>query len=175
MNGLRAILAILVLVSAAGCSRPAGPAAPGGKLRQRIVSFSPAITRILFDMGLGERGVGVGHLTQIQLLGEPLETARVADFQLSSGSDFFGHTGVLRFLQGRLVAKPVLAAERCQGCWVCVEHCPAGALSKNGQQPAFDYGKCICCYCCQELCPNNAIELRRPLLARMLDRRDEGE
>jgi uncharacterized protein (DUF362 family)/Pyruvate/2-oxoacid:ferredoxin oxidoreductase delta subunit len=122
-----------------------------------------------------ERGVGVGDLAQIELLGEPLETTRVADFQLSSGSDFFGHTGVLRFLQGRLVAKPVLVAERCQGCWVCVEHCPAGALSKNGQLPAFDYGKCICCYCCQELCPNNAIELRRPLLARMLDRRDEGE
>ena len=122
-----------------------------------------------------ERGVGVGGLAQIELLGEPLETTRVADFQLSSGSGFFGHTGVLRFLQSRLVAKPVLVAERCQGCWVCVEHCPAGALSKNGQQPAFDYGKCICCYCCQELCPNNAIELRRPLLARMLDRRDEGE
>ena len=116
-----------------------------------------------------EQGVGVGDLAQIELLGEPLEAMRVADFQLASGSGMlFRPTGLLRFLQGRLVAKPVLVAERCQGCWVCVEHCPAGALSKNERLPVFDYGKCIRCYCCQELCPNDAIKLRRPLLARML-------
>ena len=116
-----------------------------------------------------EQGVGVGDLARIELLGEPLEAMRVADFRLPSGSaTSFRATGLLRFLQGRLVAKPVLVAERCQGCWVCVEHCPAGALSKNERQPTFDYGKCIHCYCCQELCPNDAIKLRRPLLARML-------
>jgi formate hydrogenlyase subunit 6/NADH:ubiquinone oxidoreductase subunit I len=94
---------------------------------------------------------------------------RVAGFRLPSGpAASLRATGLLRFLQGRLVAKPVLVAERCQGCWVCVEHCPAGALSKNERLPVFDYGKCIRCYCCQELCPNDAIKLRRPLLARML-------
>jgi len=116
-----------------------------------------------------EQGVGVGDLAQIEVLGEPLEAMRVADFRLSSGSaSLFRATGLLRFLQGMLLAKPVLVTERCKGCWVCVEHCPAGALSKDGRLPAFDYGKCIRCYCCQELCPNDAIELRRPLLARML-------
>ncbi len=116
-----------------------------------------------------EQGVGVGDLALIDILGEPLEAMRVADFRLSSGSGtLFRSTGLLRFLQGRLVAKPVLVAERCQGCWVCVEHCPAEALSKNERQPVFDYGKCIHCYCCQELCPNDAIKLRRPWLARML-------
>lgn len=116
-----------------------------------------------------EQEVGVGDLSQIELPGEPLETMRVADFQLPSGPElFFRATGLLRFLQNRLVAKPVLVDERCKGCWVCIEHCPAEALSKNGRLPVFDYDKCICCYCCQELCPNDAIELRRPLLARML-------
>ena len=115
-----------------------------------------------------EQGVGAGDLAQIELLGEPLEAMRVSDFRLPSGPElFFRATGLLRFLQGRLVAKPMLVAERCQGCWVCVEHCPAEALSKNERQPTFDYGKCIYCYCCQELCPSDAIELRRPLLARM--------
>jgi len=115
-----------------------------------------------------EQGVGVGDLARIELLGEPLEAMRVADFQLPSGPDlFFRATGLLRFLQNRLVAKPVLVDERCKGCWVCVEHCPAEALSKNGRLPVFDYGKCICCYCCQELCPNDAISLRRPWLARV--------
>jgi len=116
-----------------------------------------------------EQGVGVGDLAQIELLGESLEAMRVADFQLASGSGMlFRPTGLLRFLQGRLVAKPVLVAERCQGCWVCLEHCPADAMSKDGWRPVFDYGKCIRCYCCQELCPHDAIKLRRPLLARIL-------
>ena len=116
-----------------------------------------------------EQGVGTGDLAHIEVLGEPLEAMRVADFRLSSGSGILSRpTGLLRFLQGRLVAKPVLVAKRCQGCWVCVEHCPAEALSKNERQPVFDYGKCIHCYCCQELCPNDAIKLRQPLLARML-------
>jgi ferredoxin len=116
-----------------------------------------------------EQGVGVGALAQIEVLGEPLEAMRVADFQLASGSGMlFRPTGLLRFLQGRLVAKPVLVSERCQGCWVCLEHCPADAMSRNGRRPVFDYGKCVRCYCCQELCPHDAIKLRRPLLARML-------
>jgi ferredoxin len=116
-----------------------------------------------------EQGVGVGDLAQIEVVGAPLATMRVADFRLPSGPDlFFRAPGLLRFLQGRLVAKPVVVDERCKGCWVCVEHCPAEALSKNGRRPEFDYGKCICCYCCQELCPNDAVELRQPLLARVL-------
>lgn len=118
-----------------------------------------------------EQGVGTGDLTQIEVLGERLETMRVADFRVPSGPEaLFRATGLLRFLQGRLVARPVLKAKQCKGCWVCVEHCPAGALSKNGRQPVFDYGKCIRCYCCQELCPNDAVELQKPLVARMLVR-----
>ncbi|MFH1928606.1 MAG: DUF362 domain-containing protein [Chloroflexota bacterium] len=117
-----------------------------------------------------EQGVGVGDLARIELLGEPLEAMRVADFQLPSGPELFLRaTGLLRFLRGRLVARPVLVAERCKGCWVCVEHCPAEALSKNVRHPILDYGKCIRCYCCQELCPNDAIELRQPWLLRVLD------
>lgn len=116
-----------------------------------------------------EQGVGVGELSQIELLGQPLEAMRVADFQIPSGqAAAFRATGLLRFMQGRLVARPVIIVERCQGCWVCVDHCPAGAMSKNEQYPTIDYDKCIRCYCCQELCPSDAIKLKRPLLARML-------
>ncbi|MCL5292952.1 MAG: DUF362 domain-containing protein [Actinobacteria bacterium] len=116
-----------------------------------------------------EQEIGMGDLEQIDLLGEPLETMRVTGFQLPSGpAAFFRARGLLSFLQGRLVAKPALVTDRCKGCWVCIEHCPAEALSKNKRTPVFDYDKCIRCYCCQELCPNDAIELRRPLLARLV-------
>lgn len=118
-----------------------------------------------------EQGMGMGDLAQIKIVGESLEAMRVADFQIPSAPEaFLRATGVLRFLQSRLVARPTLVAERCKGCWVCVEHCPAGALPKDGRRPVLDYHKCIRCYCCQELCPNDAVALRQPLLVRMLTR-----
>jgi iron complex transport system substrate-binding protein len=46
------------------CSRGAGPTtAPAGQ--KRVVSFSPAITQMMFDMGLGERVVGVTRLCEL--------------------------------------------------------------------------------------------------------------
>jgi len=59
---------------------------------------------------------------------------------------------------------------RCQGCWVCLEHCPSEAITRDGEISRIDYGKCVRCYCCQELCPHDAIDLRRPLVARLLGR-----
>lgn len=41
----------------------------------------------------------------------------------------------------------------------------------NGRRVAvYDYNKCIKCYCCQEMCPQEAIIVRKPLLARLADR-----
>lgn len=116
------------------------------------------------------QGVGVGDLAQIEVLGEEPQAMRVAEFLLPSGPPLLRYRILGRLARGRLVAKPVLLAERCQGCWVCVEHCPALALLKDGKRPSFDYEKCIRCYCCQEMCPHDAISLQRPLLARWLVR-----
>jgi len=57
-------------------------------------------------------------------------------------------------------AKPRLKVNRgrCTQCQVCVQHCPAGALSMEGI-PRLDKNKCISCYCCYELCPQQAVEL----------------
>lgn len=118
-----------------------------------------------------EQGAGTGALAAIELTGEPLVTLRVPDFRLPAGREgFFRATGLFRFLQRRLLATPVLVANRCKGCWICVEHCPAEALAKDGRLPVFDYAKCIRCYCCQELCPHDSIALQQPLLARLLVR-----
>ena len=53
---------LLAALAAAGCSRQPAPA-KGRTVR--IVSFSPAITRILFDMGLGEQVVGVTRFCRL--------------------------------------------------------------------------------------------------------------
>ena len=48
--------------------------------------------------------------------------------------------------------------ELCTRCGVCVEHCPARALTQK-EIPLLNPEKCFACYCCLELCPNQAIEL----------------
>jgi len=117
-----------------------------------------------------EQNVGIGDLAQIELLGEKLESMSVADFRLPSSHGSFLSAAAMPFLRSRIVAKPVVAKDRCEGCWTCVEHCPASALSKDGRLPKVDYDRCIRCYCCQEMCPHDAMELRRPLLARLFSR-----
>jgi ferredoxin len=69
---------------------------------------------------------------------------------------------MLAFFQRR----PVIDAERCVHCGICVSHCPVPgkALSfRNGknQPPVYDRKKCIRCFCCQEMCPQKAITAGR--------------
>jgi uncharacterized protein (DUF362 family)/Pyruvate/2-oxoacid:ferredoxin oxidoreductase delta subunit len=116
-----------------------------------------------------EQGIGVGNISSINVLGENLKEMQIEDFQLPSGTaSFFRARGLMRFLRSMLVAKPDLVRDNCKKCWICMEHCPSGALSKKGEYPSFDHKKCIRCYCCQELCPSNAIELRTPFLGRFV-------
>ncbi len=116
-----------------------------------------------------EQGIGIGDISHIDVLGEDLKDMRIEDFKLPSGTaSFFRARGLMRFLRSMLLAKPSLVRENCKKCWICIEHCPSGALSKKRDYPSFNHKKCIRCYCCQELCPSNAIELKTPFLGRFV-------
>jgi uncharacterized protein (DUF362 family)/ferredoxin-like protein FixX len=60
----------------------------------------------------------------------------------------------------RPLVKPRLRVrpDRCNQCGVCIQHCPAQALTM-AEIPLLDAQKCISCYCCYELCSNQAVEL----------------
>ncbi|HSR10686.1 MAG TPA: DUF362 domain-containing protein, partial [Thermodesulfobacteriota bacterium] len=64
-------------------------------------------------------------------------------------------------LKPRIAIRP----EICTRCGVCVQHCPAAALSME-EIPCLDEKRCISCYCCYELCSSQAIELKG--LARLM-------
>lgn len=46
---------------------------------------------------------------------------------------------------------------RCEGCGVCVQRCPVGAISLVGGKAAIDGDKCIGCGTCAQVCPRGAI------------------
>lgn len=53
-----------------------------------------------------------------------------------------------------------LNQKKCKKCLTCVNLCPVGALSKQGDKIAVDTSKCINCFCCGECCPNDALVTR---------------
>ena len=142
------------------------------------------------------RGLTSGRLQDVELLGEPLDALRVADFRrgmaasvdpglvprvlrglLSAESSANGEgdalgRGPFRLLSTgwvwrQLVSFPY-AGEDCTGCGFCARHCPVDAIQVVDRRAQMDTGRCIRCYCCHELCPETAVMLRKPLLGRVL-------
>lgn len=54
---------------------------------------------------------------------------------------------------------PHVVEEKCIGCGNCVEICPVGAASLEGDVSRINPGVCISCGQCMEVCPENAIDL----------------
>ena len=70
-----------------------------------------------------------------------------------------------------LETRPAVRGGECVGCGRCAEVCPARAIEMSRKLPHIDRAKCIRCFCCQEMCPKGAMKAKRPLAARILERR----
>jgi uncharacterized protein (DUF362 family)/Pyruvate/2-oxoacid:ferredoxin oxidoreductase delta subunit len=112
---------------------------------------------------------GETALSQIEIAGEPLAGVKVAHFKLPR---FIGMYMGPQFLQGQIralvSARPVPLRHNCKLCGVCVQACPAAAITRRKDRLIFSYDKCIGCFCCAELCMYQAIKIKRPLIGRLV-------
>ncbi|MCK5099108.1 MAG: 4Fe-4S binding protein, partial [Desulfobacteraceae bacterium] len=65
--------------------------------------------------------------------------------------------------------------EKCVQCGICVNICPVKPKAlffkddDKSVSPIYNYDDCIKCLCCQEICPESAIELKTPVLRKIIN------
>ncbi len=113
--------------------------------------------------------------SSIELLGDDEASFSAPDFDINRAPIAVYRTrGFMRFVNNRLVPRPVINKDVCSSCGVCVNMCPTEPISVDwsGKErtgpPTHNYKTCIRCYCCQEVCPEGAISLRAPLIRSLL-------
>ena len=57
--------------------------------------------------------------------------------------------------------RPVVMKEKCNGCGLCVTHCPEGTIKLNKKKAKIDYDYCTGCLICLSVCPQNSIKSKR--------------
>lgn len=124
------------------------------------------------------RGLVPASVEQLQVCGDytrfvmpDFETVAVPSSLLFRNT-FDGGMGRLfgNFVAACMCARPALKGKGCTGCGQCMRICPAKAIHMENNKPVIDRKTCIRCFCCQEFCPQGALQVHRPIIARILNR-----
>ena len=75
-----------------------------------------------------------------------------------------------KFAARLIAARPSVEKDCCVGCRKCEQVCPAKAIRMRKNRPVVNRKTCIRCFCCQEFCPKGAMQVKRPPIARLLER-----
>jgi uncharacterized protein (DUF362 family)/Pyruvate/2-oxoacid:ferredoxin oxidoreductase delta subunit len=110
-------------------------------------------------------------LEQVELLGVDTKLSDFVTPTIDSSARLLDSRmpGFMADLIRKLVKpKPVFKDDKCIQCGICIASCPPQIISKTKQGVEADLDDCIRCFCCQELCPQEAVEIDRPLLGKLL-------
>lgn len=170
-----------------------GPA--NGKLRklgvilasQDTVALDAVATKIIgwepmsvpTTMYAHERGLGVGNLQNIEIVGESISDVAPTSFELPvtyrtatmyNMSIFMSKlpTFITNFINNLHVIKPRIIRRICVGCFECRKTCAANAISIVDDKALINQRVCIACYCCHEVCRYDAIMIKQALHKRFI-------
>jgi uncharacterized protein (DUF362 family)/NAD-dependent dihydropyrimidine dehydrogenase PreA subunit len=105
-----------------------------------------------------------------EIVGMPLEKVKVRFKSPEGGITAYIPAFLMRILRKQLAVKPVINTSNCALCKACVSNCSAHAIEETGKALKINEKKCIQCYCCRELCPNDAVEIKKSMLMKLVSR-----
>ena len=124
---------------------------------------------VLTTKEAARRGLGVGDIKAIDILGEKLEEVNKHPFILPSTSSKRKLPPALVALAKKLIKYyPCVERDNCLQCAACIKACPNKAIRLGKKGIEFDYSKCIACFCCQEFCPASAIKVKKGWFTRLI-------
>ena len=132
----------------------------------KIVGFTPM--NIFTTQNAHERGLGIGEIEKIEIVGEDIRDVRARNFKHSAVAIGLMKRRIPSFLHGffqsQLRLTPKITMNKCTVCMECVNICPKGAAKLDGDLVWVDRSLCIHFMCCHEVCRFQAIKLgQRPL------------
>ncbi|KKH50903.1 DUF362 domain-containing protein [Methanosarcina sp. 1.H.A.2.2] len=113
------------------------------------------------------RGFGTRHP---EVAGVPLQEVNLRFKRPEGGITAYMPAFLIGILRKQLTVKPFINTSRCAFCKACVLNCSAHAIEEVGRTLTINQQKCIQCYCCRELCPNDAVEIKKSLLLKIVTR-----
>ncbi|MFC1956336.1 DUF362 domain-containing protein [Chloroflexota bacterium] len=137
----------------------------------KIIGLDPA--SICTTRYSRDRGLGVGNLQDIEVVGEKIEAVASPDFKLPASYYRLIVSNLPSFLSKILLSqmsiKTRVVEKLCAGCFECEQICPAAAISKVGEKVRINQDICIQCMCRHEVCRFNAVMLEQPLIGRAIN------
>jgi len=117
-----------------------------------------------------DRGL-IYQLEEVELLGEEVEQYSFVAPTIQDSVELLTlrlPTPIAKWLLSHKRPKPIFQKDKCIQCGVCIQSCPPKIITKTDSCVEADLDKCIRCFCCQELCPQEAVDIHRPFLGRLL-------
>ena len=137
----------------------------------KIAGFKPL--SIYTTQFAHERGLGIGRLEDIEILGINIQDVEDRSFKHSAMA-----VGILRrkipaflyaFIQDQLTFIPEIFTKNCTSCLECVDICPVGAAQLEKGSVRIDKSLCIHCMCCHEVCRFQAVKLKLTTLGKVVN------
>jgi len=116
-------------------------------------------------------GLSRGFGTQKpEVKGLPLQEASLEFKMAEGGTTAMVPSFLMRALKKHLTVKPFINTSKCALCKACVLNCSAHAIEEMDKILKINPEKCIQCYCCRELCPNDAVEIKKSFMMKVVTR-----
>ncbi|WP_406671040.1 DUF362 domain-containing protein [Methanolobus sp. ZRKC4] len=128
-----------------------------------LIGFDPM--RIPTTSAAIERGFGSNDPV---IVGTSLDEVKMR-YKPSSGGITSSFPPVVTRMFGRYFEmRPKINTSRCVLCGACAMNCSAHAIEEVDDHLVVNKEKCILCYCCRELCPEDAVTVKKSLLAKIV-------